>query len=165
MKKILTIVCCTFVLFSVSSCTKQYITPNPDVVSATLAPSDWTLYTDGKSYQAPITVPAIGSGFAQYGSVSVAISYVNGASYVNGEGIGQPIAIGSRTFVYEQIPEVYDGISYSYTYNAGKVSGNVPGTVTIYAQSADGTTPVHPTQNIYVKITMARIVTGIVPGY
>ena len=75
MKKILTIVCCTFVLFSVSSCTKQYITPNPNVtVSATLAPTDWTLYTDGKSYQAPITVPAIGSGFAQYGGVIVAIS-------------------------------------------------------------------------------------------
>jgi len=127
MKKILTIVCCTFVLFSVSSCTKQYITPNPNVtVSATLAPSDWTLYTDGKSYQAPITVPAIGSGFAQYGGVIVAISYANG--------------------VYEQIPEVYNGISYSYTYNAGNV--------TIYAQSADGTTPVQPTQNINVKITL-----------
>ncbi len=127
MKKILTIVCCTFVLFSISSCTKQYITPNPNVtVSATLAPSDWTLYTDGKSYQAPITVPAIGSGFAQYGGVIVAISYSNG--------------------VYEQIPEVYNGISYSYTYNAGNV--------TIYAQSADGTTPVQPTQNINVKITL-----------
>ena len=127
MKKILTIVCCTFVLFSVSSCTKQYITPNPNVtVSATLAPTDWTLYTDGKSYQAPITVPAIGSGFAQYGGVIVAISYANG--------------------VYEQIPEVYNGISYSYTYNAGNV--------TIYAQSADGTTPVQPTQNINVKITL-----------
>ena len=127
MKKILTIVCCTFVLFSVSSCTKQYITPNPNVtVTATLAPSDWTLYTDGKSYQAPITVPAIGSGFAQYGGVIVAISYANG--------------------VYEQIPEVYNGISYSYTYNAGNV--------TIYAQSADGTTPVQPTQNINVKITL-----------
>ena len=127
MKKILTIVCCTFVLFSVSSCTKQYITPNPNVtVSATLAPTDWTLYTDGKSYQAPITVPAIGSGFAQYGGVIVAISYANG--------------------VYEQIPEVYNVISYSYTYNAGNV--------TIYAQSADGTTPVQPTQNINVKITL-----------
>ena len=127
MKKILTIVCCTFVLFSVSSCTKQYITPNPNVtVTATLAPSDWTLYTDGKSYQAPITVPAIGSGFAQYGGVIVAISYANG--------------------VYEQIPEVYNGISYSYTYNAGNV--------TIYAQSADGTTPVQPTQTINVKITL-----------
>ena len=127
MKKILTIVCCTFVLFSVSSCTKQYITPNPNVtVTATLAPTDWTLYTDGKSYQAPITVPAIGSGFAQYGGVIVAISYANG--------------------VYEQIPEVYNGVSYSYTYNAGNV--------TIYAQSADGTTAVQPTQNINVKITL-----------
>ncbi len=127
MKKILTIVCCTLVLFSISSCTKQYITPNPNVtLSATLAPSDWSLYTDGKSYQAPITVSEIGPNFAQNGGIIVAISFSNG--------------------VYEQIPEVYNGISYSYTYNAGNV--------TLYAQSADGTTAVQPTQSMNVKITL-----------
>lgn len=127
MKRILTIVCCSLVLFSISSCTKQYVTPNPnETVVATLAPSDWTLYSDGKSYDAPINVPDIGPNFAQYGGIIVAISYSNG--------------------VYEQIPEVYNGVSYSYTYNAGNV--------TIYAQSADGTTAVQPTQNINVKITL-----------
>jgi len=127
MKRILTIVCCSLVLFSISSCTKQYITPNPNVtVTATLATSAWTLYADGKSYQAPITVNEIGNDFANYGGIIVAISYADG--------------------VYEQIPEVYNGVSYSYTYNAGNV--------TIFAQSADGTTPVAPTQSINVKITL-----------
>jgi hypothetical protein len=127
MKKILTIVCCTLVLFSISSCTKQYITPNPNVSEfATLAPTDWTLYSDGKSYQAPINIADLDPNFANYGGVIVAISYTDG--------------------VYEQLPEVYNGISYSYTYNQGNV--------TIYAQSSDGTTAVAPTQNIKVKVTL-----------
>jgi hypothetical protein len=127
MKKILTIVCCALVLFSVSSCTKQYITPNnTETVYATLATTDWTLYSDGKSYDAPISVPDIGANFANTGGIIVAISYADG--------------------VYEQIPEVYNGVSYSYTYNQGNV--------TLYAQSPDGGTPVQPTQSIKVKITL-----------
>src|ERR1700751_774647 len=121
MKRILTIVCCTLVLFSISSCTKQYITPNPNTsVFATIQPSDWTLYSDGKSYQAPISVPNPSTTFAQNGGIIVAISYGND--------------------VYEQIPEVYNGTSFSYTYNQGNV--------TLYAQSPDGGTPVQPTHPI-----------------
>ena len=127
MKKILTIVCCAMLLVSVSSCTKQYITPNPNVTDiATLAPTDWTLFTDGKSYQAPIDIADINPDFAQYGGVIVAISFTDG--------------------VYEQIPEVYNGVSYSYTYNAGNV--------TLYAQSPDGNTPLAPTSTMKVKITL-----------
>jgi hypothetical protein len=127
MKKILTIVCCTMVLFSISSCTKQYITPNPNVTDfATLKPTDWTLFTDGKSYMGSIDVADLTPDFTNYGGVIVAISYQDG--------------------VYEQLPEVYNGVSYSYTYNQGDV--------TIYAQSADGTTAVAPTQNLNVKITL-----------
>lgn len=127
MKKILTIVCCTLVLFSISSCTKQYITPNPNVTDfATLAPSNWTLYTDGKSYMGSIDIADLTPNFTNYGGVIVAISYTDG--------------------VYEQLPEVYNGVSYSYTYNNGNV--------TIYAQSADGTTAVAPTQSVNVKITL-----------
>jgi hypothetical protein len=128
MKKILTVVCCTLVLFSISSCTKQYITPNnTESVYTTLAPTDWTLYTvDNKSYDAAINVADIDPNFAATGAVLVAISYSDG--------------------VYEQLPEVYNGVSYSYTYNAGNV--------TIYAQSADGTTAVQPTSTIKVKITL-----------
>lgn len=127
MKRILTIVCCSILLLSVSSCTKQYITPNPnETVTATLAPSDWELYTDGKSYDAPISVPDLTGDFAKFGGVIVSISY-------DGE-------------VFEQIPEVYNGVSYSYTYNNGNV--------TLYSQSPDGNTAIAPTQNVHVKITL-----------
>lgn len=127
MKKILTIVSCVMVLFTISSCTKKYITPNPNVSEIfTVAPTDWTLYSDGKSYQAPISVSDISTDFANFGGVIVAISYSDG--------------------VYEQIPEVYNGTAFSYTYNNGNV--------TIYAQSSDGNTPVQPTQPINVKVTL-----------
>jgi len=128
MKRILTIVSCVLVLFTISSCTKQYITPNnTESVYATLAPTDWSLYTvDNKSYMASIDVADIDHNLANTGAVIVAISYADG--------------------VYEQLPEVYSGTAFSYTYNNGNV--------TIFAQSADGTTPIAPTQSIKVKITL-----------
>jgi hypothetical protein len=127
MKKILTIVCCAIMLLSVSSCTKKYITPsNTESVYATLATTDWTLYSDNKSYYAPINVADIDPNFASTGAVIVAISFTSG--------------------VYEQLPETYNGIAYSYTYNQGNV--------TLYAQSADGTTAVQPTSSMQVKITL-----------
>jgi len=133
MKKILTIVSCALVLLTISSCTKKYITPNPNFsVFATLQPSDWLLAEDGKSYYAPIDVADITSDAASYDGVIVAISYANE--------------------VYEQLPEVFDGTSFSYTYNSG--TGGQPGNLSIYAQSPDGTTPFKPTQAIKVKITL-----------
>jgi hypothetical protein len=75
---------------------------------------------------ASIPVSDISSDFANYGGVIVAISYSDG--------------------VYEQIPEVYNGTSFSFTYNNGNV--------TIYAQSPDGNTPIAPTQTLKVKITL-----------
>jgi len=127
MKKVLSILGC-IILFAASSCTKQYVnagSPNQTVV-AVVKPSDWTLYSDGKSYMAPITVPEIGNGFTANGGLIVDISYTNG--------------------VYEQIPEVYNGTSFSYTTNAGNV--------TLYAQSPDGGTPVQPTDTIKVKMVL-----------
>ncbi len=131
MKKILTILGCV-ILFAASSCTKQYVSPatTNQTVYADLAPSNWTLYTDnnGKtSYSASITANIIDANFAQVGGIIVAISYDGGSTY-------------------EQLPEVYNGISYSYTYNAGNIS--------LYAQSADGTTAIQPTLPIKVKIIL-----------
>ncbi|HZX58810.1 MAG TPA: hypothetical protein VFE54_08795 [Mucilaginibacter sp.] len=127
MKKILTIVCSAMVLLSISSCTKKYITPNnTESVYATLAPSDWSLYTDGKSYQAIINVADIDPNFASTGAVIVAISYSDG--------------------VYENLPEVYNGTAFSYVYNSGAVQ--------LFSQSSDGTTAIAPTSTIKVKITL-----------
>ncbi len=126
MKKILTIISCV-ILLAASSCTKQYVTPNPnETLYATVNTTDWALYSDGKSYSASVNAPDLNSDFAKFGGVIVAISYADD--------------------VYEQLPEVYNGTSFSYTYNQGNL--------TLYAQSADGLTPIKPTQAIKVKIIL-----------
>lgn len=133
MKRILTIVCSAVMLLSVSSCTKKYITPNPNFsVFATVPASAWVLSDDGLSYNASIDVADITSDAASYDGVIVAISYADE--------------------VYEQIPEVFGGTSFSYTYNSG--NGGQPGNLSIYAQSPDGSTPIKPTLPIKVKITL-----------
>jgi hypothetical protein len=131
MKRILSIIGCIVVL-AASSCTKKYITPNPnETLFATVNPTDWTLSTDGKSYSAVIDVKDLDPNFNHYGGVIVSISYPN--ANPNDE-------------VYEQLPEVYGGTSFSYTYNAGSVA--------IYAQSPDGTTAFKPTDVINAKIVL-----------
>ncbi len=131
MKKVLTIISCA-VVFALSSCTKQYVSPatTNQTVYADVATTDWALYTDNssnKSYSVPINVNALDKGFASFGGIIVAISYDGGNTY-------------------EQLPEVYDNLSYSFTYNAGNV--------TLYVQSADGTTAIQPTLPIKVKIIL-----------
>lgn len=131
MKKILTIVSCA-VLFALSSCTKQYVEAGSTnlTVYANVPASAWTLYTDNngnQSYSAPINVNQLSNNFTAIGGVIVSISYDNGSTY-------------------EQLPEVYDNLSYSFTYNAGNL--------TLYAQSADGTKAVQPGLPIMVKIVL-----------
>ena len=130
MKKLLSILCCSVILLTVSSCTKQYITPNPNkTIIRDLASSAWTL-TDpinvGVSYQASIDVP-IDNTSAQLDGVVVSISYDGGNTY-------------------EQVPEVYNNVSYSYTYNQGNV--------TLYAQSPTGGLPSSVPDPITVKIVV-----------
>ncbi|MBV8391186.1 MAG: hypothetical protein JO080_15380 [Mucilaginibacter sp.] len=128
MKKLLSILCCAVVLLSVSSCTKKYITPNPnETIYADVATSQWSTYSDGKSYDVPINVPQLDGGSAQYGGVIVSVSYDGGTTY-------------------EQLPEVYNDLSFSYTYNAGNV--------TIYAQTSAGTLPAAAPDPIKVKIIL-----------
>ena len=128
MKKFLSIIGCV-ILFAASSCTKQYVAPGTtnQTVYATLNPSDWRLYTDGRSYYGSINVSQIGATFNNVGGVIVAISFDSGATY-------------------EQLPEVYNGVSFSFTYNAGNVS--------LYSQSPDGNTAIKPTSAVKVKIIL-----------
>ena len=129
MKKLLSILCCSVILLTVSSCTKQYITPNPNkTISFNLASSNWTLTdpTIGVSYQASLDVP-IDNASAQLDGVVVSISYD-----------------GGNTF--EQVPEVYNNVSYSYTYNKGNV--------TLYAQAPTGGLPSNVPDPMVVKIVL-----------
>ena len=133
MKKLLSILCCAVILLSVSSCTKQYVSPvvNPNkTVYRDLVASDWVAYTDGagvKSYQAPLDVADLDQPSSDLDGVIVSISYDGGNTY-------------------EQLPEVYGNLSYSFTYNKGNI--------TLYAQTPDGTTAVQPTDPIKVKIVL-----------
>ena len=128
MKKLLSILCCAVVLLSVSSCTKQYITPNPNqTIYADVATSDWAAYSDGKSYYVPISVAALDDASAKYDGVVVSVSYDGGQTY-------------------EQLPEVYNDLSYSFTYNTGNV--------TLYAQTSAGTLPAAAPDAVKVKIVL-----------
>jgi hypothetical protein len=135
MKRILSIIGCVIVL-AASSCTKKYVTPNPNLtVYKTINPSDWVLYTNQatgqQSYTAPLNLDEINADFNHYGGVIVAITY--------------PSA-NSNDEVYEQLPEVFEGTSFSFTYN--------PGSLAVYAQAPNGTTAVKPTSVIDVKIVL-----------
>ena len=130
MKKLLSIVCCSIILLSVSSCTKKYITPNPnETIIFDVPASGWAISdpTTGLSYSTSLDVPDINGDFAQFGGVIVSISYDGGDTY-------------------EQLPEVYNNTSFSYTYNKGNV--------TIYAQNSDGSAAVKPTDPIKVKVIL-----------
>jgi hypothetical protein len=129
MKKIMTLLGC-IVLLIASSCTKQYISPTNQTYIYDVAPNAWALTQDPsgvQSYAVPLNVNAINNNVTSSWGVIVAISYDGGSTY-------------------EQVPEVYAGVSYSFTYNAGNL--------TLYAQSADGTKPVIPTSTIRVKVTL-----------
>ena len=131
MKKILTILGCV-ILFAASSCTKQYVSPatTNQTYLYDVPATAWTPYKDNfgnSSYQASIAVNALSGDVAKYAGVLVAMSYDGGSTY-------------------EQLPEVYDGISYSYVYSSGNVS--------VYAQSSDGTAAVQPTLPIRVKVIL-----------
>src|SRR3954469_11024358 len=102
MKKLISILCLAMVVAVLPACTKKYITPNPNrTIVFDVPSSSWTLSNDGRSYFTVIDAPEIDSYFNDYGGVLVYFSFSPG--------------------VYEQIPQVYDGIAYSYTHNKGAV--------------------------------------------
>jgi len=128
MKRILSIIGCVIVL-AASSCTKKYITPNTNkTIQFTVKSAAWTTTDGGKTYSATINVQEINNVFNEIGGVLVYFSFTDG--------------------VYEQVPEVYQGISYSYTHNAN------PGSLVLYAQSSDGLTPIAPPDDMVLKLLL-----------
>ncbi len=118
MKKLISILCLAMVVAVLPACTKKYITPNPNKTIVFDVPnSSWVLSTNGKSYYSVIDVPEIDNYFNNYGGVLVYFSFDNGT-------------------LYEQIPQVYDGVAYSYTHENGAI--------VLYAQTPDGVTPIKP---------------------
>jgi hypothetical protein len=126
MKKILFILC-GVILMATSACKKTYITPNPNqTILIDVASSSWTTTDGGKTYVSTINTPEIDNYFNDHGGVLVYFSFTSG--------------------VYEQIPEVYQGISFSYTHN--------PGSLALYAQASDGVTVITPPADMVMKLLL-----------
>ncbi len=131
MKKILTIACVALVVAALASCKKTYVTNvNPaETFTVNVAASSWTQTTDGKSDSVSLKAPAIDNFFNNNGATLVYFSFFKG--------------------VYEQIPEVYNNVSYSYFHYVDNNGGHL----VLYAQPITGA-PVKPTSDITVKLVL-----------
>src|ERR1700760_2312485 len=97
-----------------ASCTKHYdeTTPNRSY-QTTVKPTDWTVTSDGKADSVSIPASQI-HNFFETGGVLVYFGFDQSS--------------------FEQIPEVYNNVSYSYYNDAGNL--------VLYSQNAAGTAPV-----------------------
>jgi len=114
-----------FVLVMGSACKKEQIVPNRTILT-TLNPGSWIKLNGGKSYTASIDMPEIDNYFNDYGGVLVYVSFETGT--------------------YEQIPQVYNGVSYSYVTRSGQI--------VIEIQSSDGQAIISPPGSLKVKIVL-----------
>jgi hypothetical protein len=113
-------------LFILASCEKnEYVTPNQTIIT-NLGPGNWIGSNNSRNYRAAINVPEIDSYLNENGAVLVYASF------------------GGQ--VYEQIPQVYNGVAYSFTHS--------PGQVTIEIQSSDGVGVVTPPGSVKIKIVL-----------
>lgn len=114
-----------FVLSMASACKKEQIVPNRTIIT-TLSSGNWIKLDGGRSYTASINMPEIDNYFNDYGGVLVYVSFENGT--------------------YEQIPQVYNGVSYSYLTRSGQI--------VIEIQSSDGQAVISPPGSVKVKIVL-----------
>lgn len=88
-------------LFLLNSCKKtELVLPNQTIV-INLTSGSWVPLNGGKSFTTAINVPELTDYMNERGGILVYLSF------------------GSKT--YEQIPQVYDGDSYSYVTRPGQV--------------------------------------------
>lgn len=114
MKKFLTLICCTIVL-AATSCKKEYVTTAPSATTIfdttpafVLANGDGSIH----GYTTTLNVPELTDYYNNHGAVLV---------YLEDNG------------TFEQLPDVYGGVSYRFVYETGKLY--------IDAQNADGSLP------------------------
>ncbi|MBC7912519.1 MAG: hypothetical protein H7Y07_00210 [Pyrinomonadaceae bacterium] len=113
------------VLLVLSSCKKEYITPNKTIV-LNLSSGSWIPLNGGMSYTVALSVPEIDNYMNERGGVLVYLSF------------------GDNT--YEQIPQVYNGDAYSFVTR--------PGQIVLEAQSYDGQGIIPRPVNMTVKIIL-----------
>ncbi len=114
-------------LAGLSACKKEYYVPNRTIITE-LRPGNWVSSNGGRQYTAAIDMPELTNEFNERGGVLVYVSF------------------SDRT--YEQIPQVYDGISYSYITR--------PGQIVMEIQASDGTSVITPPGSMTVKIVLVE---------
>jgi len=132
MRKLLSIACVAIVVATLASCKKTYVTNVAPVAtwSNPISASQWAQTTDGKSDSVDIAVKG-SANFFQSNTDATLVYF----SFLDK--------------VWEQIPEVYNGVSYSYIHyvdNTGELH------LVLYSQPVNGGTPVKPSDTIYVKL-------------
>lgn len=124
MKYLLTLIM-PLMLF-VTACEKtEYVVPNRTVI-VDLRARDWITEDNGRTYEALIDLPEYDDYLNDQGAILI---------YAAFEGQN-----------YEQIPQVYNKVSYSYVANAGSVL--------IQAQRSDGIITVDPPASMRIKIVL-----------
>lgn len=124
MKKLILLFAMSILLVS-AGCKKEYVVPNRTIFT-TLNSGSWIKLDGGSSYTASISMPEIDNYFNDYGAVIVYISFEDGT--------------------YEQIPQVYNGVSYSYITRSGQI--------VVEIQSSDGVGVITPPGSVKLKIVL-----------
>lgn len=124
MKKLILLFAMSILLVS-AGCKKEFIVPNRTVFT-TLSPGNWIKQDGGHSYTASINMPEIDNYFNDHGAVIVYISFDSGT--------------------YEQIPQVYNGVSYSYITRSGQI--------VVEIQSSDGIGVITAPGSVKLKIVL-----------
>jgi hypothetical protein len=125
MKRSLIFICLSLVLVFIAGCKKEMLVPNRTIVT-TLNSGNWVLSNGGRNYTAAIDMPEIDDYFNDRGAVLVYISFEKGT--------------------YEQVPQVYNGVSYSYITRRSQI--------VLEIQSSDGLGTVTPPGTVKVKIVL-----------
>ena len=124
MNRSLIFMCLSLIIFA-AGCKKEMIVPNRTIIT-TLNSGSWIQNDGGRTYTAAIDMPEIDNYFNDHGGVLVYISFDNGT--------------------YEQVPQVYNGVSYSYITRTGQI--------VLEIQSSDGLGTVTPPGTVKVKIVL-----------
>ena len=128
MKRSLIFICLSLIT-SIAGCKKEMVVPNRTIIT-TLNSGNWLQNTGGRTYTAAINMPEIDNYFNDHGAVLVYISFENGT--------------------YEQVPQVYNGVSYSYITRTGQIILEI--------QSSSGLGTVTPPGTVKVKIVLINSV-------
>ena len=128
MKRSLIFICLSLIT-SIAGCKKEMIVPNRTIIT-TLNSGNWLQNTGGRTYTAAINMPEIDNYFNDHSAVLVYISFENGT--------------------YEQVPQVNNGVSYSYITRTGQIILEI--------QSSSGLGTVTPPGTVKVKIVLINSV-------